>query len=131
MSEVFSELKLTDLRLKREELFVDLWETEELIRQTLGAPYTFETLPELLSHKKKKVGSRGKKAAKVAAFKLRPLSAEESYYRLTYLSGLESSTEEYMTADADSIRAFLKAGERCLSIQKIETLVYSADGLYD
>ncbi len=27
--------------------------------------------------------------------------------------------------------AFLKAGEHCLSIQKIETLVYLADGLYD
>lgn len=122
---MFSEVELTDLRLKREELFVELWETEQAIQQTLGAPYTFDTLPELLSHKKKKVGSRAKKAAKPVVFKLRALEGEEVYYRLIYWK--EGIEEEYLTADADSIRAFLKAGDKCLDIRKIETVLYSAD----
>ena len=132
---MFSEVELTELRLKREELFLELWETEQLIQQTLGAPYTFETLPDLPSHKKKRVGSRAKKAAKVATFKLRALEGEEVYYQLSYEQSIHDEEEgtlkrelqTYLTADGDSIRAFMKAGEKCLDIRKIETVLYSED----
>jgi hypothetical protein len=114
-------LRLNQLLLEREALFVQVHDLEQAAARLLGEPYPFikPPLPSDL-RRKPKAATRPSSAARSG---LRPLEEGETVFRVTYRHRDREVTEEH--DDLSALRSLWAAQGARLSVLRVETL--SAD----
>ncbi len=126
------QIRVNELLLQREELFLRIHEAETEVSRILGEPFPF-TLPEIPSLRRGKrktsdprppAAATAPKPAKSPADSLRRLEAGEAGYRVTYQQFSKVIIEEHFEFEA--VRTLLGCQSAHLSVQKLET--FAADG---
>ena len=123
------QIRVNELLLQREELFLRIHAAETEVSRILGEPFPFPLpeIPSLRRGKRKAADTRpattaasGGKPAKSAADSLRRLEPGETGYRVTYQQFSKVLTEEHFEFEA--LRTLLACQSGNLTVQKVETL---------
>lgn len=111
------QIRLNQLLLEREALFVRIHACEQAAAKLLGEPYPFErpTLPSDLRGKR-----RVAKNAATARDSLRRLEPGEMGYRVFYQNLGREVTEEH--DEVEALRALLASQTRQLQVVRVETI---------
>ncbi|MEY4487602.1 MAG: hypothetical protein RIQ79_110 [Verrucomicrobiota bacterium] len=126
------QIRVNELLLQREELFLRIHSVETEVTRILGGPFPF-VLHELPSARrvKRKVGDARPASAATAprpvkspAESLRRLETGEAGYRVTYRQFSKIVVEEHFEFEA--VRTLLACQSAQLQVQKIET--FTTDG---
>jgi len=128
------QIKVNEMLLEREELFLRIHAAEKEVMRIMGGDYPFTTV-ELLSNrrtKRKTVPTRATTATapapadttERATITLRRLEPGEARYRVTYRQFAQVVVEEH--GDFEAVRTLLACQSSQLQVQKLETL--RADG---
>jgi hypothetical protein len=126
------QIKVNEMLLEREELFLRIHTAEKEVLRIMGGDYPFTTveLPSNRRAKRKTVPARAATApapadaSERATITLRRLEPGEARYRVTYRQFAQVVIEEH--GDFDAVRTLLACQSSQLQVQKLETL--RADG---
>ncbi|MCX6939116.1 MAG: hypothetical protein NTU80_14715 [Verrucomicrobia bacterium] len=121
------QIRINELLLQREELFLRIHAAESEATRLLGEPFPF-TRPNLPSDRRGKrkpattapLGSTSAAGPAKPAPSLRKLSEQESAYRVTYRQFGQNRTEDHVEWAA--LATLLAAQTATLSVLRIETL---------
>lgn len=119
------QIRVNELLLKREELFLRIHAAETEVSRIFGGPFPF-TLPDLPSArrgKRKASDARpasGQKSARSSSDSLRRLEDGESGYRVIYRQFSKTLVEDHHEFEA--LRTLLACQSSNLQVQSVETL---------
>ena len=119
------QIRINELLLQREELFLRIHAAETEVTRILGASFPFDLpdLPSARRGKRKSTDARpaaSTKPAKSPADSLRRLEDGEAAYRVSYLQFSKPLVEEHH--DFDALRTLLACQSANLQVMSIETL---------
>ena len=117
------QIRLNELLLEREALFVRVYACEQAAEKLLGGPYPWER-PALPSDRRAKRTAGAVKGGSVAREPLRRLEPGEVAFRVTYRNFGREVSEEH--EDVEALRGLLASQTAQLRVLRVETI--GADG---